>query len=439
MGSRVYDVLIVGGGVSGAALLHVLARHSNVQRVGLIERRDVPGAYLQSALQALQYGDLETSLTPAEALQAQRAASALNAYLDAQDGLQALRVNQPRLVLGIGDEARDRLQARFQALEAYYPGLCWLEGDALATLEPNVMRGRSSSASVCALGFAEPTPSAMDFSALARHWVEHARACAPTRVDLWMQTRVTEVRRHGAHYLLETSKGLLETRAVVVNAGLQGLPLAQRMGAGVGWCAMPVSGMFWQAQALLRGLVRSIEDPGLPFSGLQAWPDPQTPDRISLGPLALPVAWLDPQDRYPWLDALTLMGRSWQDLSAWVRECRNATHRAVLLKGWMRHVPILRQREMLREARRLIPGLQPEQLSPAARTGGLQAWLLDAAGQRRLGDVWIDAGERVRFNLQSASGATASLWNAWRDARHLAQTFGWTLEEDACLPVSATF
>src|SRR5690606_9486835 len=105
-------------------LLHVLARHSNVQRVGLIERRDVPGAYPQSAFQALQYGDLETSLTPAEALQAQRAASALNAYLDAQDGLQALRVNQPRLVLGIGDGARDRLQARFQALEAYYPGLC---------------------------------------------------------------------------------------------------------------------------------------------------------------------------------------------------------------------------------------------------------------------------------------------------------------------------
>ena len=62
----VYDVVVVGGGVCGSALVYSLSRYTNVGRVALIEKNaDVAlvNSRPSSNSQTLHFGDIETNYT----------------------------------------------------------------------------------------------------------------------------------------------------------------------------------------------------------------------------------------------------------------------------------------------------------------------------------------------------------------------------------------
>jgi malate dehydrogenase (quinone) len=63
--SHHYDVVIIGGGASGTALLYTLAKYTNIPHIALIEKYDRPGQVNSKASnnsQTLHVGDIETSL-----------------------------------------------------------------------------------------------------------------------------------------------------------------------------------------------------------------------------------------------------------------------------------------------------------------------------------------------------------------------------------------
>ena len=67
MGTQaVYDVLIIGGGVSGTALLYELAQFTDLKNIALLEKYDSVAAVNSSARnnsQTLHCGDIETNYT----------------------------------------------------------------------------------------------------------------------------------------------------------------------------------------------------------------------------------------------------------------------------------------------------------------------------------------------------------------------------------------
>jgi malate dehydrogenase (quinone) len=73
-----YDCIIVGGGVSGTALLYELARLTDLKRLLLVEKYDRPAqvnSHAHNNSQTIHYGDIETNYSLQKALAVKRTAS----------------------------------------------------------------------------------------------------------------------------------------------------------------------------------------------------------------------------------------------------------------------------------------------------------------------------------------------------------------------------
>lgn len=72
-----HDVIIIGGGVSGTALLYTLSKYSNVRSIGLIEKYSDFGLVNTASTmnsQTLHFGDIETNYTLEKARKVKRSA-----------------------------------------------------------------------------------------------------------------------------------------------------------------------------------------------------------------------------------------------------------------------------------------------------------------------------------------------------------------------------
>jgi malate dehydrogenase (quinone) len=103
-----YDVLIVGGGAVGTALLYSLCKYSNVKRIGLIEKYSDLGTVNCNPVNnshTLHFGDIETNYSFEKAKNVKRNADMLMKYLEAEkktnSGLKLFR-KYTKMVLGVG-------------------------------------------------------------------------------------------------------------------------------------------------------------------------------------------------------------------------------------------------------------------------------------------------------------------------------------------------
>ena len=92
--SQVFDLLIVGGGVTGSALLYLTAKYTDIQHVGMLEKYAAPArvnSLHSNNSQTLHCGDIETNYTLEKALKVQRAARMVERYATVQPDIAVLR------------------------------------------------------------------------------------------------------------------------------------------------------------------------------------------------------------------------------------------------------------------------------------------------------------------------------------------------------------
>ena len=80
-----YDVLIVGGGVVGTALLYSISKYTNIKTVGLIEKYSGFGLVNTASTknsQTLHFGDIETNYTLEKAASVKQMADMVMNYLE---------------------------------------------------------------------------------------------------------------------------------------------------------------------------------------------------------------------------------------------------------------------------------------------------------------------------------------------------------------------
>ena len=84
---KLYDLVIVGAGISGAALLYVLGKYSNIKSVAVIEKFPEPARVNSDSKnnsQTLHFGDIETNYTLEKARLVKEAAEMTRRY--SEDG-----------------------------------------------------------------------------------------------------------------------------------------------------------------------------------------------------------------------------------------------------------------------------------------------------------------------------------------------------------------
>ncbi|TEY34810.1 FAD-dependent oxidoreductase, partial [Campylobacter sp. CH185] len=83
MSQQEFDVLVIGAGISGAALFYELARYTNIKNIALIEKYNTAATLNSkgtSNSQTIHCGDIETNYTLEKARKVKRTADMIVKY-----------------------------------------------------------------------------------------------------------------------------------------------------------------------------------------------------------------------------------------------------------------------------------------------------------------------------------------------------------------------
>lgn len=431
-----FDLLIVGGGVTGSALLYLTAKYTNIRHVGMLEKYAAPArvnSLHSNNSQTLHCGDIETNYSLEKALKVQRAARMVENYAVAQPDIDHLIFKYPKMVLGVGPKECAQLRERFEMLTPHYPNLRLLGARDIARIEPAVAysNGGVRADEIIALG-SENEYTAVNFEALARSFVRQARRCEDAQVAIGYNQGVRHIKRQGDLFVVETATTSFQARSIVVCAGGHSLKLAHDLGYGHHYSVLPVAGSYYFTPQVLRGKVYTVQNDKLPFAAIHGDPDVMVPGKTRWGPTALVLPVLE---RYNWETLKDFMRVFRFDRKVWdvlydLLKVPDIRH--YMVKNFLFEVPVLRRALFLRDARKIVPDLRYKDLTFAHHVGGIRPQLIDKEHRRlMMGEAKIDTGVGAIFNMTPSPGATCCLENAEVDMRKIAEFLGGKVDEEA--------
>ena len=456
------DVLIVGGGVCGTALLFELARYTDLGHLTLVERYDQlaqVNSKASSNSQTIHCGDIETNYTLEKALKVKRTADMIERYaaLLSEPERNRCVFRTPKMVLAVGEQECGALRQRFDLFSPHFPAMELLEKEQIAEWEPHVARldgeradGPLRPEPLVAIGIRRAA-TAVDYEALAQSFVAQAQATlaeSQRQLDLWLGSRVEAIKPETAadgstSFLVElrphrpggssrqddpnalTAPRRIRARHVVVSAGAHSLLMAQQLGFGLEYSCLPVAGSFYFTPDLLRGKVYTVQNDKLPFAAIHGDPDVRSPGQTRFGPTALLLPLLERYRPASFFEFLKVLRLDFSVVLVFWQLFRMADIRNYILKNVLFEVPWLRRRLFLADARKIVPGLQLADLRFAEGFGGVRPQLIHKGEQRlMLGEARIAAMPGLAFNVTPSPGGTCCLGNAVTDLEAIVERLG---------------
>jgi malate dehydrogenase (quinone) len=431
MVNQVYDVVVVGGGVAGAALLYALAAFTDLQRVALVEKYGQVASVNSKATnnsQTIHCGDIETNYSLEKALKVRRSAQMLVRYASELPTTQRDRViyRFPKMVIGVGEEECNNLRQRYETFKPHFSGMQLLEKSQIADVEPNVVmvNGQERPEELVAIAILDEY-TAVNYGTLAQSFVEQAQAVDDKTVDVKLGQAVQAIEPVGNNYRIVTPAESITARFVVISAGGHSLLFAHRLGIGLNYSCLPVAGNFYFTPQVLNGKVYTVQNDKLPFAAIHGDPDVTMPGKTRFGPTALPLPVLERRNLQTAIDYLEVLKLDQTVASVlWdlfkVRDIRN-----YIFKNMAFEVPLVNRRLFLKDARKIVPALQLQDLEFAHGVGGVRPQLIDREQHKLiLGQAEIDPGNGLRFNITPSPGATTCLGNAEQDLLRIQQHLG---------------
>ncbi len=414
------QVAIVGGGISGAALLFMLSRYTNVESVSLFEKYDEPATLNSSAKansQTLHMGDIETNYNLKKAKKVSASSSMVANFIIHFNYENTIGFRKTKMVLAVGAEEIIRLKERHQTLKTFFPYLELWDAKELETIEPMLTKGREEP--IMALGVKDKITT-VNFGKLSQTFIDLAQeeSCS---VALNFGTKVTQITKKWNKFVIHTDKGEFMSDVVVVNAGAHSLLIAHEMGYGHDYAMLPIGGNFYFAkEQLLHAKVYTMQNPKLPFAAVHGDPDLTVEWKTRFGPTAFATPKLEPYHELEILNLFDLLSLDGSVLSVYYDLMKDKDIRAFIIRNFAHELPGIGDELFIKEAQKLIPTLRSEDIEYAKGYGGMRPQIIDKKAKTLLlGEAKIDTGEGIIFNMTPSPGASSCLGNAFEDAKIL--------------------
>jgi malate dehydrogenase (quinone) len=435
MTTQQYDLLIIGAGVSGTALLYQTARFTDIQQIAVVEKYAAPArvnSLSSNNSQTLHCGDIETNYTLEKALKVQRAAGMLANYCLSQPDKEHLIFRYPKMVLGVGEQECRLLRERYENLKPHYPKLQLLEKKDIARIEPAVVAGKNGQLrgeELVALGSTDEY-TAVDFEALARSFARQAQRVEGKCIDIHYNECVQHIKIENDRFLIETDQTCYQARSLVVCAGGHSLKLAQDLGYGLHYSCLPVAGSYYFTPQILNGKVYTVQNDKLPFAAIHGDPDVLVPGKTRFGPTALILPILERYNYKTMPDFFRVFRFDRRVARVLWDLFRVADIRSYMFKNVLFEVPFIRRLLFLKDVRKIVPGLRYRDLTFARKVGGIRPQLIDKNKRKLLmGEAKIDTGKGAIFNMTPSPGGTSCLENAEIDMRSIAAFLDASIDE----------
>jgi malate dehydrogenase (quinone) len=417
-----HNIIIIGGGVSGTALLYTLCKYTNVKNIGLIEKYSDFGLVNSSPRmnsQTLHFGDIETNYTLEKAKKVKRYADMVMHYLEhekAVKGDEGLFLKVPKMVLAVGKDQVKTLRDRYPSFGQLFPKLKMIGKEEIGKIEPRILEGRDPEQELLAL--VTEDGYTVDFRKLCHSFAENAKAINPD-ISVYMSTKVEKIIRDGNNFIIKTDKGEFETGAVVVAAGSHSLIFAKSLGYGKNYSILSMAGSFYTGPKVLNGKVYTMQIPKLPFAAVHGDPEVHNENITRFGPTAKPIFFLERYNYSTFWEYWKTFGFSIKPVLSILKISSDRVIFNYLLKNVVYDFPWIGKRSFLKEIKKIVPKVKLEEIKFAKKVGGTRPQIINNATKKlELGEAKI-LGDKIIFNITPSPGASTCLGNAFEDTSKL--------------------
>lgn len=435
-----FDVIVIGAGISGAALFYELSRYTDIKNIALVEKYNAPATLnsrASSNSQTIHCGDIETNYTFEKAKKVKVNADMVVKYALSQQKRNNFVHSHQKMALAVGEEECAYMKKRFNEFKKLYPYVEFWDKKKLKTLEPKIVLGadgKDRKEDIVAMGAqAGQSYTTIDFGKMSESLIDNAMKEKKNTFVAYNQEVSKIVQKDGVFYLYTTSYEEFVAKAVVVNAGAHSLYLAHKMGVGLDKSCLPVAGSFYiTKQKLLKGKVYTVQNPKLPFAALHGDPDLLANMNTRFGPTALVIPKLE---RYHGLksvpeffEALKFDGKVAKIMLGVLKD---SIVRNYILYNYLFEIPYINKRLFVKNVQKIVPSLKAEDIAYAKGFGGVRPQVVDKkAGALIFGEASINEVKGIIFNMTPSPGATSCLGNAKKDAMSVCKYLGAKFDED---------
>ncbi|MDS0476424.1 FAD-dependent oxidoreductase [Natrinema sp. 1APR25-10V2] len=426
-----YDLVIVGGGISGASLLYTTAKFTDIESIALIEKEAEIAAinsHHTNNSQTLHFGDIETNYTLEKAEEVKEGAELLAGYLENHDPDREMHAKRSKMVLGVGDEEVAKLEQRYddEGFGDLFPKLEPIGRDEIAEIEPKVVEGRDPSKDMLALQTSDGY--VVDYGETTKSFVEEAREEA--HVDVFTGTKVEDITPTLDGYTIETSAGRFDCDATVVAAGSHSLQIAKELGYGQDKVLLPVAGSFFLADDLLNGKVYTLQMKKLPFAAVHGDADVHDDSITRFGPTAKLVPALERGRISTVTDFFDVFGLNAAAFLSYANILSDRILLPYVLRNLVYDLPEVGPKQFLPHVQKVVPSVELDDIERAKGYGGVRPQIVDTKNKSLdMGEAKI-VGDDIIFNITPSPGASTCLKNAMRDTHTLLEFLGDEYEFD---------
>ncbi|ERH06854.1 MAG: putative dehydrogenase [Halonotius sp. J07HN4] len=416
-----YDLVIVGGGISGASLLYTTAKFTDIDSIALIEKEPELGAINSDHTnnsQTLHFGDIETNYTLEKAEEVKEGAELLAGYLENHDPDREMHSKRSKMVLAVGDEEVPKLESRYneEGFGDLFPKLQPIDREEIADIEPKVVEGRDPDTDLLALQ--TPDGYVVDYGETTKSFVEAAREEAG--VDVYTDTKVTDITPTLDGHTIATDAGRFDADATVVAAGSHSLQIAKELGYGEDMSLLPVAGSFFIAdEQLLNGKVYTLQMKKLPFAAVHGDAEVHDDSITRFGPTAKVVPGLERGRLSSVPDFFDVFGFTPAAFLSYANIMADRILLPFVLENLLYDLPVVGRRQFLPDVQKVVPSVELDDITRAKGYGGVRPQIVDTANKSLdMGEAKI-VGDDIIFNITPSPGASTCLKNAMRDTHTL--------------------
>lgn len=438
MSRQHFEVLVIGAGISGAALAYELARYTDINTIGIVEKYEDVATLNSSGTsnsQTIHVGDIETNYTLEKAAITKRTAKMVEKYCLQYHYQDEVIFSHQKMALGVGDKEVEFLLHRFEEFSKLFPYLEVWDKEKLKEYEPRVVfdeNGNEREESVVGIG-ARGEWTTVDYGKMSKTLIENAKNQEGKTVDAFFNSQVKKIEKDDTgKYIVSTDDQEYSADFVVVNAGAHSLFIAHAMGYGHNLGCLPMAGSFYMTnEKMLNGKVYMIQNPKLPFAALHGDPDILADGNTRFGPTALMLPKLERYKSGTYMDFWKTLRFDKDIAIALWKLLKEGDIRSYIFRNFLFEVPILNKYLFLKDARKIVPSLQLDEFSYADGFGGVRPQVLNKDEQKlMLGEASINPGTGILFNMTPSPGATSCLGNGERDLKIVVEYLGKNFNEE---------
>jgi malate dehydrogenase (quinone) len=421
-----YDVLIVGGGVVGTALLYTLSKYTDIKNVGLIEKYSDFGLVNSASYnnsQTLHFGDIETNYSIDKARSVKQMADMVMRYLESEKELSAgkkLFSKYSKMVLAVGANQVQELKKRYPPFSELFPKLRMIEREEIGKIEPRVLEGRDPAQEIIAL--VTEDGYTVDFKRLCHSFVDNAFRINPN-LDIHLDTRLLKISKEGDQYSVITNKGEMRASVVVIAAGGHSLMIAKSLGYGKNLAVLSMAGSFYTAPKVLNGKVYTIQVPKLPFAAIHGDPEVHSEMITRFGPTAKPIFELERHNMSTFFEYWKTFGLGVSPVISLLKIVFDRILFSYIFMNFLYDLPVIGKRLFIKEVRKIVPSLKLSELKYAKGIGGTRPQIVNNTTRKlEMGEAKL-AGDKIIFNITPSPGASTCLGNAYSDTQEIMKFF----------------